>query len=133
MSNQVKAIVPVHLFGQPADLGSVETLAKAYNLAVVEDAAQAHGAQCAGRKIGTFGKLGCFSFYPGKNLGAAGEAGAIATNDPELAARLRSLRNHGELQRYVHEEIGFNYRMDGIQGLILTHKLRRLNEWTQMR
>jgi dTDP-4-amino-4,6-dideoxygalactose transaminase len=133
VNNRVRAIVPVHLFGYPADLRSVEALARAYDLVVVEDAAQAHGAKSPGRKVGTFGKFGCFSFYPGKNLGAAGEAGAIATDDFGLAARLGALRNHGELQRYVHDEIGFNYRMDGIQGLILTHKLRRLEEWTRMR
>jgi dTDP-4-amino-4,6-dideoxygalactose transaminase len=133
MSDRVKAIIAVHLFGQPADLAAVEAFAKAHDLVLVEDAAQAHGARYKGGKVGTFGKMGCFSFYPGKNLGAAGEAGAIATNDHQVAKRLRSLRNQAQSHRYVHEEIGFNYRMDGIQGLILTHKLRRLDEWTEIR
>lgn len=133
MSDRVKAIIPVHLFGQPADLRAAAAFANAHDLVLIEDAAQAHGAKYEGRNVGTFGKIGCFSFYPGKNLGAAGEAGAIATNDPQIAERVRALRNHGQSQRYLHEEIGFNYRMDAIQGLILNHKLRRLDEWTNMR
>lgn len=133
MSDRIKAVIAVHLFGQPADLHAVEAFAKSHGLVLIEDAAQAHGATYSGRKVGTFGKVGCFSFYPGKNLGAAGEAGAIITNDRELSERLRSLRNHGQSRRYVHENIGFNYRMAGIQGLILTHKLRRLDDWTKMR
>lgn len=133
MSDRVKAIIPVHLFGQPANLSSAEAFSKAHNLVLVEDAAQAHGARYNGRMVGTFGKVGCFSFYPGKNLGAAGEAGAVVTDDPNIAERLRALRNHGQSRRYVHDDIGFNYRMDGIQGLILTHKLRHLGVWTGMR
>jgi dTDP-4-amino-4,6-dideoxygalactose transaminase len=133
MSDRVKAIIPVHLYGQPADLTAVEVFAKAHDIVVIEDSAQAHGAVHNGRKVGVFGRIGCFSFYPGKNLGAAGEAGALVTDDPEIAQRVRGLRDHGQSQRYVHQEVGFNYRMDGIQGLILTHKLRHLDTWTTMR
>ncbi len=133
MNARVKAIIPVHLFGQSADLGGVGAFATAHGLTLIEDAAQAHGARYDGRKVGTFGKIGCFSFYPGKNLGAAGEAGAVVTQDAKTAEEMRSLRNHGQSERYTHERIGFNYRMDGIQGLILSHKLRRLDAWTDMR
>lgn len=133
MSPRVKAIIPVHLFGQSADLGKVSALASTHGLTVIEDAAQAHGARYDGRKVGTFGKIGCFSFYPGKNLGAAGEAGAVVTQDAQAADAMRALRNHGQSERYIHERIGFNYRMDGLQGLILSHKLRRLDAWTDLR
>ena len=129
----VKAIIPVHLYGQPADMGSISALAKKYHLVVIEDAAQAHGAEFAGKRIGTIGKYGCFSFYPGKNLGAAGEAGAITTDDDIAAERMRSLRHHAQSERYVHAETGFNYRMEGVQGLILEHKLRHLDDWTAAR
>lgn len=129
----VKAIVPVHLYGQPANLDSVLTLAERHGLTVIEDVAQAHGARYRGRRVGGFGLMGCFSFYPGKNLGAAGEAGLIATDDDALAARLRSLRDHGQQERYRHEEVGYNYRMEGIQGLVLWHKLQRLEDWTAER
>ena len=129
----VKAIVPVHLYGQPAELSEVLAFAEKHGLAVIEDAAQAHGAVYGGKRIGTHGRFGCFSFYPGKNLGAPGEGGAVVTNDDEAAARIRSLRNHGQRERYVHTEIGYNYRMEGIQGLVLDHKLRHLDAWTDER
>ena len=127
------AIVPVHLYGQPADLGAVNTLAARHGLNVIEDNAQSIGARWGGRMLGTHGLIGCFSFYPGKNLGAAGEGGMVITADEALAARLRRLRSHGESERYVHVEVGYNYRMDGFQGIILRHKLRRLHAWTERR
>lgn len=126
----VKAVIPVHLFGQPADLDGVGAAAAAHGLTVIEDVAQAIGATYGGRMTGSFGQTGCFSFYPGKNLGAAGEGGLVSTDDDAVAARLRSLRNHGQRERYVHDEIGFNYRMDGVQGAVLSHKLKRLDAWT---
>lgn len=127
------AIVPVHLYGQPADLDAINALAAQHRLKVVEDNAQSIGARWGGRMLGTHGLLGCFSFYPGKNLGAAGEGGMVVTADDALAARLRRLRNHGESERYVHAEIGYNYRMDGFQGIVLRHKLHRLHAWTERR
>jgi dTDP-4-amino-4,6-dideoxygalactose transaminase len=129
----VKAIIPVHLYGQPANLDAVLALAERHGLAVIEDAAQAIGACYQGKPVGGFGLLGCFSFYPGKNLGAAGEAGLITTDDATLADRVRALRNHAQTERYVHAELGFNYRMEGIQGLVLSHKLSRLQAWTNQR
>lgn len=123
-----KAIVPVHLYGQPADMAAVLAFAERHGLEVVEDNAQAIGARWEGRSLGSLGRFGCYSFYPGKVLGAAGEAGLITTADARAAKRIRALRNHGQSQRYVHEEIGFNYRMDGFQGLVLTHKLRGLDQ-----
>jgi dTDP-4-amino-4,6-dideoxygalactose transaminase len=129
----VKAVIPVHLYGQSANMEAVGALADRYELVVIEDAAQAIGARYGGRRVGGIGRIGCFSFYPAKNLGAAGEAGLVTTDDPLLAQRLRALRNHAESERYVHEELGFNYRMDGIQGLILGHKLRRLDAWVEQR
>jgi dTDP-4-amino-4,6-dideoxygalactose transaminase len=133
MSPDVKAIVPVHLYGQPADMNAVSAFAEKHGILVIEDAAQSHGAVYSGKKVGGIGIYGCFSFYPGKNLGAAGEAGAICTNDDMGAARMRALRNHGQSERYVHAEVGFNYRMEGIQGLVLDHKLRHLESWTAER
>lgn len=129
----VKAIIPVHLFGQPANMDAIMTFAARRNLVVIEDGAQAFGARYGSRKLCSLGSLGCVSFYPGKNLGAAGEGGLITTNDDQVASRLRALRSHGQSQRYVHDEIGFNYRMEGVQGLILGHKLPLLDEWTDER
>ena len=133
MDAGVKAIIPVHLYGQPADLAGLLAFAERHDLTVIEDAAQAIGARYAGKAIGTHGALGCFSFYPGKNLGGAGEGGLIVTDDDDKAALLRTLREHGQSQRYVHERVGYNYRMDGIQALVLGHKLRRLDAWTDQR
>lgn len=130
---RTKAIIPVHLYGQPADLAAVRHLAAAHGLMVIEDNAQAIGARYDNRPLGTHGAMGCFSFYPGKNLGAAGEGGLVCTDDDALDARLRQLRNHGQSERYIHHDIGFNYRMDGFQGIILRHKLARLDDWTTRR
>jgi dTDP-4-amino-4,6-dideoxygalactose transaminase len=129
----MKAILPVHLYGQPANVTALTALAERRGLVLIEDAAQAIGAQYGGRKVGSIGRMGCFSFYPAKNLGAAGEGGLVTTDDPALARRLRALRNHAEIERYLHAELGFNYRMEGIQGLILGHKLRWLATWTEAR
>ncbi|MBV8591314.1 MAG: DegT/DnrJ/EryC1/StrS family aminotransferase [Acetobacteraceae bacterium] len=129
----VRAIIPVHLYGQPANMEAVLALADHHGLAVIEDAAQAIGARYRGRPVGGFGLLGCFSFYPGKNLGAAGEAGLVTTDDAKLADRVRALRNHAQTERYLHAELGFNYRMEGIQGLVLRHKLPHLDGWTEQR
>ncbi len=130
---RTKAIVPVHLYGQPANMDAVEALAERHGLVVIEDVAQAIGARHRGRALGTIGDFGCFSFYPGKNLGAAGEGGLVVTKDEAVAARLRALREHGQSERYIHAEIGFNYRMDGLQGLVLSHKLRHIDAWTEQR
>jgi len=133
ITSRTRAILPVHLYGQPADLDPILELAEPRGIAVIEDACQAHGALYRGLPVGTFGIASCFSFYPGKNLGAYGEAGAVATDDPAIAARIRRLRNHGERERYKHVEIGFNARMEGIQGAVLSVKLRHLNEWNDAR
>jgi len=130
---RTRAIIPVHLYGQPANMDAVLGFAREHGLKVIEDAAQSIGATWSGRATGTLGDLGCVSFYPGKNLGAAGEAGLVVTSNSEYAERLRTLRNHGQAERYVHSEIGFNYRMDGLQAVVLSHKLRRLAEWTRER
>jgi dTDP-4-amino-4,6-dideoxygalactose transaminase len=130
---RTRAIVPVHLYGQPADMDPILEIARRRGLAVVEDACQAHGAEYRGRRCGSLGLLGCFSFYPGKNLGAYGEGGAVVTSDPALAARVRLLRSWGEETRYEHTYRGFNYRMDGLQGAILGIKLRHMDAWTEAR
>ena len=130
---KTRAILPVHLYGQMADLKPIRELCHKHGLALIEDAAQAHGAEYQGHHAGSFGDLGCFSFYPTKNLGAFGEAGAITTNDEKLAARLRHLRDHAQIEKYRHEEIGFNYRMDELQGAILGIKLRHLDGWNMAR
>jgi dTDP-4-amino-4,6-dideoxygalactose transaminase len=126
VSPRTKAILPVHLFGQMADMAPIMDFARSRGLAVVEDAAQAHGARYAGQRAGSLGAAGCFSFYPGKNLGAFGEAGAVVTHDPALAERIRMLRDHGQLRKYHHATLGWNCRMDGIQAAVLQVKLRRL-------
>lgn len=133
ITSRTRAILPVHLYGQPAALGPILEIGNRLGIPVIEDAAQAHGARYRGRGAGTLGHTGCFSFYPGKNLGAYGEAGAIVTHDDRIAARLRSLRDHAQSQRYHHDEIGFNYRMDAFQGAILGIKLRYLETWTEAR
>jgi dTDP-4-amino-4,6-dideoxygalactose transaminase len=130
---RTKAIMPVHLYGQPADMAPILSIADQHGLAVIEDACQAHGSEYRGRRCGSLGRLGCFSFYPGKNLGAYGEGGAVVTSDPELAARVRLLRAWGEETRYEHKYRGFNYRMDGIQGAVLGVKLKHLDAWTEAR
>jgi dTDP-4-amino-4,6-dideoxygalactose transaminase len=130
---RTKAILPVHLYGQPADLGPLLDIGRRHGIPVIEDAAQAHGAEYRGQKAGTLGLCGCFSFYPGKNLGAYGEAGAVVTDDDGIAARLRALRDHAQEKRYHHNEIGFNYRMDGLQGAVLGVKLNYLEGWTEAR
>jgi dTDP-4-amino-4,6-dideoxygalactose transaminase len=128
-----RALMPVHLYGQCADMEPLLRLAEDHGLRVIEDACQAHGAEYRGRRCGSMGELGCFSFYPGKNLGAYGEGGAVVTNDRDLARRIRTLRSWGEEKRYEHTVKGFNYRMDGIQGAVLGVKLRHLEAWTEAR
>ena len=137
--SRVTGIVPVHLYGQMADMDPILELAERHNLLVIEDACQAHGAAYYSRKehcwkkAGSMGAAAAFSFYPGKNLGACGEAGAVTTNDPELARKVRMLRDHGQAQKYSHEIEGYNGRLDAIQAGILTAKLQRLAEWNQKR
>ncbi|HLM58937.1 MAG TPA: DegT/DnrJ/EryC1/StrS family aminotransferase [Pyrinomonadaceae bacterium] len=133
LTERTRAVVPVHLYGQPADLDAVFEVAARHNLIVVEDAAQAHGARYKGRRVGPLGRAGCFSFYPGKNLGAYGEGGAVVTDDPEVARRLRMLRDHGSERKYHHDIVGHNYRLEGIQGAVLSVKLRRLDAWNARR
>jgi dTDP-4-amino-4,6-dideoxygalactose transaminase len=130
---RTKAILPVHLFGQPADMDAINAIAQRHRLKVIEDAAQAHGAEYKGRRAGTFGELGCFSFYPTKNLGACGEGGIVTTNDDSLARNIRLLRDWGADRKYHHLVRGFNYRMEGLQGAILNVKLKHLEDWTEGR
>jgi dTDP-4-amino-4,6-dideoxygalactose transaminase len=131
--NKLKAVIPVHLFGQPAEMDSINEIAKRYGLKVIEDAAQAHGAEYRGKRVGSIGDVACFSFYPGKNLGAYGDGGAVVTNDEGIAKKVRMLRDHGRLKKYEHEFEGFNSRLDEIQAAILRVKLRRLDEWNESR
>ncbi len=133
ITGRTKAICPVHLFGQMADMDPIMDIAEKHNLFVIEDAAQAHGAEYKGRRAGSIGHLGCFSFYPGKNLGAYGEGGLVTTKNPEYAKTIRMLRDWGAEKKYHHVLKGFNYRMTGIQGAILRVKLRHLEEWTKAR
>lgn len=130
---RTKAIIPVHLHGRVADMQPIIEIARAHRLAIIEDAAQAHGAEYRGRRAGSMGDLGCFSFYPGKNLGACGEGGCVVTDRDDLAARVRMLRDWGQAERYRHVLQGFNYRMDAIQGAVLAVKLRHLEAWTEAR
>lgn len=133
ITRRTKAILPVHLYGQPCDLDPLLRVSRKHRLKLVEDAAQAHGATYRGKVVGTFGSLAAFSFYPTKNLGACGEGGALVTNDAALAGRARSLRDHGSTVRYHHDEVGYNYRMEGIQGAILRVKLKHLARWNAER
>ncbi|HWH70289.1 MAG TPA: DegT/DnrJ/EryC1/StrS family aminotransferase, partial [Candidatus Sulfotelmatobacter sp.] len=124
---RTQAIIPVHLFGQMADMDAILAVARRHGTPVVEDACQAHGAEYKGRKAGSLGVCGCFSFYPGKNLGAFGEAGAVTTDEAELRSKIQMLRDHGQAAKYLHSAIGWNARMDGIQAAVLSLKLRRLS------
>lgn len=130
---KTKAILPVHLYGAPCDIESLVKIAEEHNLYLVEDAAQAVGATANGRKVGTFGNLGIFSFYPGKNLGAYGDGGAVATNDEKLYQKLLKLRNYGQSKKYYHDEFGLNSRLDEIQAAVLREKLKYLEEWNMKR
>ncbi len=130
---RTKAIMPVHLYGQPADMDPILDIAKRHNLFVVEDACQAHGARYKGKRAGSMGIASAFSFYPGKNLGAYGDGGAITTNDETVNARLRRLRDYGQSEKYHHEELGYNRRLDSIQAAVLRVKLRYLDSWNQAR
>lgn len=133
ITNRTKAIIPVHLYGQSCDLDPIMNIANKHGLRVIEDACQAHLAEYKGECVGSFGVAAGFSFYPGKNLGAYGEAGAVVTNDTDLFQTLSKLRDHGQSEKYHHELLGHNYRMDGIQGAVLEVKLRHLKAWTEAR
>src|SRR5690606_19943319 len=133
ITSRTRAILPVHLYGQPADMPALAALADRHGLAIVEDCCQAHLATSAGRAVGTWGVAGAFSFYPTKNLGALGDAGAIITNDASLAERLRRLRNGGQTSRYHHAEPGVNSRLDEMQAAVLRARLPRLRGWTETR
>jgi dTDP-4-amino-4,6-dideoxygalactose transaminase len=130
---RTKAVLPVHLYGQAADMSALRQICDRHGLVLIEDAAQAHGAQHAGQVVGSLGDAACFSFYPGKNLGAFGESGCVTTNSDAVAERIRCLRDHAQAGRHNHVEIGYNTRMEGIQGLVLQRKLAHLPQWTQQR
>lgn len=133
ITGKTRAIVPVHLFGQPMNMTELMAIAQRHGLAVIEDCAQATGAEWAGQKVGSIGHIGCFSFFPTKNLGACGDGGALTTNDPQIAAEVRALKEHGQKRRYYYEEIGMNSRLDAIQAAILQIKLRYLDNWNDQR
>jgi dTDP-4-amino-4,6-dideoxygalactose transaminase len=133
VTKNTKAIIGVHLYGQPFDIDSVKKICDRYKLFLIEDAAQAHGAKYKDKTVGSFGEMACYSFYPGKNLGACGEGGGITTNSEIIKDRLCSLRNHGSKKRYFHDEIGFNYRMGGLEGASLNVKLRYIDSWNKKR
>ena len=133
ITSATKAIVPVHLYGRPVNMDSLMDLARAHGLLVIEDAAQAHGGVFNDRRVGSIGDAACFSFYPGKNLGAYGDGGAITTKDPDLALKMRMLANHGRQSKHNHEFEGVNSRLDGLQAAILTVKLNHLEKWTEQR
>jgi dTDP-4-amino-4,6-dideoxygalactose transaminase len=133
ISERTKAIIPVHLYGQAADMDPILKIARQFGVVVIEDAAQAHGAEYKHQRVGAIGDIGCFSFYPGKNLGAYGEGGIVVTNNSEFERTIRMLRNWGSERKYIHEVKGYNYRMEGIQAAILRVKLRQLDAWTEAR
>ncbi len=133
LSEKTKAIIPVHLYGQPADMNQIMEIAVKYNLWVVEDSAQAHGAEYKGNRAGSIGHIGCFSFYPGKNLGAYGDAGAIVTNNEKFYFRAKMLSNHGRTKKYIHDFEGLNSRLDGLQAAVLNVKMKYIQEWTEKR
>jgi len=133
LTPRTKAIVPVHLYGRPAHLDPILRVAREHNLVVIEDACQAHGARYRGKRVGSLGHAAAFSFYPTKNLGAYGEAGALVTNDEDIARFARAMRDHGQTSRYFYDSVGYNYRMDGLQGAVLRVKLKRLDELNRRR
>lgn len=133
LTPRTKAIIPVHLYGQPADMSEFQELARRKGLPLLEDSAQAHGASYRGKRSGSLGTLAAFSFYPSKNLGACGEGGMVVTQDTALAAKVRALRDHGSTRRYYHDSVGFNYRMEGLQGFVLRTKLPHLDKWNARR
>jgi len=133
LTPRTKAILPVHLYGQTADMDPILEIGRRHGIPVIEDACQAHGAEYKGRRAGSLGSMAAFSFYPTKNLGACGDGGAVTTDDPELADRLRLLRNYGQRKRYYHESKGYNSRLDEVQAAILRVKLRHLNGWNEVR
>ena len=128
-----RVIMPVHLYGQCADMDPIMDIARRHNLIVIEDAAQAHGAEYKGKRAGSMGDIACFSFYPGKNLGAYGEGGGVVTSNPDYYKLARLLRDHGSSRKYYHEIVGYNYRLEGIQGAVLGVKLRHLDDWNAAR
>ena len=133
ITGRTKAIIPVHLYGQPARMKEIREIANRHHLRVIEDAAQAHGAELDGQRCGSFGDIGCFSFYPGKNLGAFGDGGAAVTDDPALAEKLRLLRNYGQRNKNQHDLLGFNCRLDTIQACVLLSKMQQIEKWTEQR
>ena len=133
ITSRTKAIIPVHLYGQPADMDAINSIAARHGIAVIEDSCQAHGAKYKGRRTGSLGTMACFSFYPSKNLGACGEGGAVTTGDPELAKKVRMLRDHGSLKKYEHDFPAYNLRLEGIQGGVLAAKLPHLDGWNEKR
>lgn len=133
VNDKTKALLPVHLYGQPAQMDALQKIAEDHGLALVEDAAQAHGARYNGKQAGSMGNAGCFSFYPGKNLGAYGDGGAVVTNDSQIAKQIRSFRNYGEAQKYQHVRLGTNSRLDEIQAAVLRVKLNYLESWNERR
>ena len=132
ITKKTKAIIPVHLYGHPVDMNPILELAEKYHLEIIEDCCQSHGSEYKGKKVPISG-IGCFSFYPSKNLGAYGEGGIIVTNNKEIAEKVLILRDHGQKEKYLHEYIGYNYRMDGFQGAVLGVKLKYLDKWTEIR
>jgi len=133
MTRRTRAIIPVHLYGQPADMDPISAIARKHGVVVIEDAAQAHGADYKGRRTGSLGDMACFSFYPGKNLGAYGEGGMVVTDDPGYARTIRMLRDWGAERKYHHVLKGYNYRLEALQGAVLREKLRHLDKWTEAR
>lgn len=133
ITKKTKAILPVHLYGQPANIGKIRSVCQAYKLKLIEDCAQAHGAEYKGQKVGGFGDAGCFSFFPGKNLGALGDGGVVTTNSARLATKVRLLRNHGRSSKYIHHVLGYGERLDNLQAAILDVKLRKIDQWNRSR
>ncbi len=133
ITDRSRAIIPVHLYGQPAQMAAIREIADRHGLRIIEDAAQAHGAEIGGQRCGSFGDIGCFSFYPGKNLGAFGDGGAVVTNDPEVADKIRLLRNYGQKVKNRHDLLGYNCRLDTLQACVLLSKMQHIECWTEKR